>query len=308
MQSHRQFELARLQVSHLLPNSFLQCAFVAGFALLGSLSTAHAETIYGVTEQRFLVTWDSSTPGAIETGVPISGLEVNEMLLGLDFRPATGELFALGSMSRLYTLNPSTGVATSVGSGFGPLNGSAFGFDFNPVLDRIRVVSDANNNYVLNPNDGTATEVTNVFYDAGDLQAGQDPNITHSAYTNSFSGAGTTQLYGIDSGFDSLVTQDNSAGTLNTVGSVGVDLTIRGGFDVSGASGFAYLAALAENSSQSAFYQIDLNTGISTLVGQIGGGSIITAMAVSPAPEPATATLALTCGIALAALARRRKG
>jgi hypothetical protein len=299
--------LVEVLFSRFFSKPFVRYASAASVCLWVSLATARAETIYGVTEQRFLVSWNADTPGAIQTGVPISGLEVNEVVLGLDFRPSTGELFALGSMSRLYTLNLSTGEATAVGSGFGPLNGSAFGFDFNPVLDRISIVSDANNNYVVNPNDGTVTEVTSVFYNGSDIHAGQDPNITHLAYTNSIAGASTTELYGIDAGFDSLVTQADSAGNLSTVGSVGVDLTVRGGFDVSADSGVAYLAALAENSSQSAFYRIDLNTGISTALGQIGGGSIITAMAVSPAPEPATVTLALSCGIALVAFARRRR-
>lgn len=291
--------------SILLSNLLLLGTLVTGITF-GSHKAARAETIYGVTEQRFLVTWDSTSPDAILTGVPITGLQLNEVLLGLDFRPSTGELFALGSQSHLYLVDRNTGATTQVGTAFGPLNGSAFGFDFNPVIDRIRVVSDANNNYVLNPNDGTVAAATNVFYDVGDLREGSDPNVTHLAYTNSFSGAATTQLYGIDAGFDSLVQQQNSDGNLDTVGALGVDLTVRGGFDISGQSGFAYLAALPESSSQSAFYQVDLNTGISTLIGQIGGGNVITAMAVAPVPEPATASLAMACGIALLATACRR--
>lgn len=55
--------------------------------------------------------------------VPISGLSAGQRLVGMDYRPNTGQLFALGynaaastSNARLYVLNPITGVATPVGS------------------------------------------------------------------------------------------------------------------------------------------------------------------------------------------------
>ena len=41
----------------------------------------------------------------------------DEALLGIDMRPATGELYGLGSTSRLYRVDPDTGVATAVGTG-----------------------------------------------------------------------------------------------------------------------------------------------------------------------------------------------
>ena len=80
----------------------------------------------------------------------VTGLQSNETLLGIDFRPATGELYGLGSTSRLYKVDPTTAVATAVGGQFSRcLSGFSFGFDFNPVIDRIRVVSETNQNLVL---------------------------------------------------------------------------------------------------------------------------------------------------------------
>ncbi|MFZ4574512.1 MAG: DUF4394 domain-containing protein [Phycisphaerales bacterium] len=277
----------------------------AGVVTIGLLaaSQAGAEIVYGVTQQQRLVTWDSANPGAILTGRSIMGLQVNEDVLGIDLRPATGELFALGSFNRLYTINPANGQATQVGGVFStPLNGSNFGFDFNPVIDRIRVVSNANNNYVLNPNTGGITVATSLFFGAGDANNGLDPNVVHSAYTNSFAGATSTQLYGLDTGRDILVTQANSAGTLGTVGPVGTDLTELGGFDISGATGTAYATIRDNTIVRSTFWTINLQTGAGTMVGEVGGGEIITAMTVVPAPGVG---LLAACGSLM--LTRRRR-
>ncbi len=255
-------------------------------AIVALAGAANAELVYGVTDTQTLVSFDSSDSTSILSGVAISGLASNEQIRGIDIRPATGQLYALGSFNNMYTIDAATGAATQVGSGpfAPPTNGSSFGFDFNPVIDRIRVVSDANQNLVLNPNDGTSTMVTDLFFGAGDINEGMDPNIVGSAYTNSFFGATSTQLYGIDTGLDVLVTQANSAGTLQTIGSVGVDLNDTLSFDISGATGLAYATVVSDDFSSSTFWQINLLTGEATALGEIGGGSLITSMTVVPTP------------------------
>jgi len=279
---------------------------VASSAAMMAGSAASAEVVYGVTDTQTLVSFNSGNPMNILSGVALSGLQQNELVRGIDFRPATGQLFAMGSFNNLYTVNISTGAATVVGAGnFSPsLNGSSFGFDFNPVIDRIRIVSDANQNMVGNPNDGTTTTtgVIPVFYTAGDANEGVDPNIVGSAYTNSFSGAVSTQLYGIDTGLDVLVTQANSAGTLVTVGSLGTDLGDTLSFDISGLTGVGYLSVMDATNSISTFWTIDLSTGAASMIGDIGGGAVVTAISVIPAPG-AVAVAGLA---ALAGLRRRR--
>ncbi|MFN3168427.1 MAG: DUF4394 domain-containing protein [Phycisphaeraceae bacterium] len=276
---------------------------VAGLAWAG---TTRAETAFAVTQNGTLISFDTASPNALTAGFAITGLQANEVIHGIDFRPATGELYALGSTSRLYTLDTATGAATQVGSGpFAPaLNGSSFGFDFNPVIDRIRVVSDVDKNYVLNPNDGTATGVTDLFYNAGDANETANPNVVNSAYTNSFAGTTSTQLYGIDTGLDILVTQANSAGTLQTVGAIGADVNAIGAFDISGATGDAFVAEIdvATSPNRTRFWTLDLNTGQGTFVGEVGGGQIVTALAVVPEPG----SLALLGLAGLSVLRRRR--
>ncbi len=271
--------------------------------LLGVCGTAQAELAYGVTSNQTLVSFDTGSPAAIQSGLAISGLQTNEQIRGIDFRPANGVLYALGSCNNLYTINTSTGAASLVGSGVGlPLNGSSFGFDFNPVIDRIRVVSDAGNNYVLNPDTGAGTQVTSLFYAGGDANAGMTPNVTSSAYTNSFAGTTSTQLYGIDTGLDILVRQANSAGTLETVGFLGADIVDMAGFDISGTTGMAYAVSIENGATRSVLWSIDLDTGAATMLGEIGGGSILTSFAVVPAPG----VVSLAMPLALAGLRRRR--
>lgn len=289
------------------PNARTAAAAAIAAAGLALAAPSSAEIVFGVTLQDTLVTWDSASPGVLLTGTPIQGLQPNEVIRGIDFRPATGELYALGSFSRLYRVNTVSGVATQVGAQFSTaLNGSQFGFDFNPTIDRIRVVSNADQNLVLNPITGEVQLVaTTLAYPAGDPNAGRDPDVVHSAYTNSFPGATTTQLYGLDTGLDILVTQANNAGTLGTVGPVNADITSTGGFDISGATGIAYAAVMDVNLARSTFWTINLATGAGTMVGEIDGGVVITAMAVAPViPAPAASAI---LGLAGFAVLRRRR-
>lgn len=281
----------------------LIAAIVAGTALAAAIP-AQAEIVYGVTTQQVLVSWDSANPTNILSGVALNGFASNERVHSIDFRPATGQLYALGSSSRIYTINLGNGLATGVG---GPLsttlNGGVFGFDFNPMIDRIRVTSDVNQNLVVNPDTGAIQlAATALAYVAGDANFGQDPSVSSSAYTNNFPGAATTQLYGIDTRLDVLVTQANNAGTLNTVGALGLNINSLGGFDISGATtAFATLQPVGE--SRSGFYSINLATGAATRVGEVGGGLVIEAMAL--APSPGSLALALL-GFGVAGVRRRR--
>ncbi|MBB5351686.1 hypothetical protein HNR46_001925 [Haloferula luteola] len=274
-----------------------------GLLILTS-STAHGASLVGLVElgagSQALSMFDSSSPG-IASGAPvtISGLGSGESLLGIDFRPATGQLFGLGSSGSLYTLNLSSGVASQVGSGFGSaLSATSYGFDFNPVIDRIRIVGDDDSNTVGHPDLGTATIVTSVFYDSGDVNFGANPNVVHHAYTNSFSPApSSTQLYAIDTALDILVAQANSAGTLTTIGSLGIDAMDLGGFDIA-PDGTAYAAF--SNGLVTTLYTLDLTTGSATMIGNPTGS--LSGLAVVPEP-----TTALLCSAAsLLGLRRRR--
>ena len=210
-------------------------------------------------------------PGTTLRVLNITGLQGGEDVEGIDFRPADDALYLLGSTSRLYTVNLTTGAATQVGSsGAFTLNGSNFGFDVNPLADRIRVVSDTEQNLRLNPTTGalSATD-TNLAYANGDVNFGDNPSVVGVGYTNNVNGATSTTLYGIDSAEDVLFTQNPpNNGTLNTVGALGVDFGTSSGFDV--ANGASY--GLANNGNN--LYFVNLTTGATLLAGTMTGSMI----------------------------------
>lgn len=246
----------------------------------------NAEIVYGTTIQGFLVSWDSESPGTLRSGVAVSGLQSNEVLVGLDFRPRTGEMYGVGSQNQLYRIDPSTGRATSVGQPLTTaLDGSNFGVDFNPVADRIRVLSNTEQNLRVNPDTGDAIVDGRLAYAAGDQNFGADPDLVHAAYTNNRDGAQSTQLFALDADLNALVLFDDpNSGVVRTVGALGEDITEFGGFDISGVTGVAYAALRNSTENASFFWRVDLQTGRATRVGEISAGIIVTSMTLIPAP------------------------
>jgi len=279
--------------------------FAAALMFIGSLAPAYGGLIVLTNSQNQLLTIDSATPGTISNTVGITGLQGGESILGIDFRPATGQLYGLGSTSRLYTINTTTGAATQVGSaGAFTLSGTAFGFDFNPTVDRIRVIGNTGQNLRLNPNDGTLA-ATDTAINGGPTA------LVGSAYTNNFAGAVTTSLYGIDANADSLYLSSNpNAGTYGLVGPLGLNAIANLGFDI-GSDGIAFAAIQTQNIlaqvGAAGLYTINLSTGAATLVGQIGpSGQDITGLAIVLVPEPATFGLMGLGTAGLLYFARRR--
>ncbi|BAM02215.1 DUF4394 domain-containing protein [Phycisphaera mikurensis] len=288
------------------PTRSLAAAGLA-IAAVGVTSAASAELIYGLTTQNSVTVFDSAAPSVSIDGGAVTGLANNENLLAIDYRPATDEIYLLGSTNRLYTFDTDTFEATPFAAFSPRLRGTSFAFDFNPAFmsgEFARIISDTDNNRVVSGDSGQylgPVEKTPVFYAAGDANEGADPNIAGIAYTNSVAGATTTQQFGIDQKLGVLVTVANNAGTLNTIGSLGVSpLTNELGLDISGATGIAY--ANLQSGPNSALYTIDLDTGVATSLGAITTGDLIRDLTVVPEP-----TAAAVLGLGGLALLRRRR-
>ncbi len=240
-------------------------------------------TFYGVTTSNQLIRFNLSTPNNVTIIGTITGLQSGENILGIDFRPVNGQLYALGSSSRLYTINLTTAAASQIGNaGAFTLNGTNFGFDFNPTVDRIRVVSNTGQNLRINPNDGSLS-ATDPNLNPG------TPMVTAAAYTNSISGATTTTLYDIDTGNNTLNIQNPAnAGTLVPVGPLGVTATGTNGFDIIARDGSAYAALTV--GGVTGLYVINLQTGAATFVAVIGNGAPLRGLAAASGSGTAGAT------------------
>ncbi len=212
---------------------------------------------YAVDQANNLLIFNPTQSSAV-VSKPIAGLQPGEMVLGIDMRPATAQLYALGSSSRIYAINMSSGVATAIGSGaFTPaLSGTSFGFDFNPTVDRIRVVSNTGQNLRLHPTTGV------VAANDPALNPGM-PSVDAAGYTNSFAGSTATTLYDVDFATDKLYIQNPAnAGTLTEVGSLGINVEAGNGFDLGGRSNKAW--GIFTVGSSAALYTVNLSNGMAT--------------------------------------------
>lgn len=269
--------ISRATQRALLVASTLCALVVPGLARAG-------EEIFAVTVSNQLINFNSDSPWFYSSR-PITGMSPGEQALGIDFRPAppSGRLYVLGSTSRLYRIDDAfTGVAVPVGGTLSPaLNGTNFGFDFNPTVDRIRVISDAGQNIRLHPDLGTVAAVDSMLkFTLSDVNAAATAMAGGAAYTNNMASASSTTLYDIDAGLDILVTQaPPNNGRLNTVGSLGVNVSGVNGFDVSGFTGVAF-AIFDTGAPVSSLFTINLMTGSATLKGQLGCGEVVRGMSV----------------------------
>jgi Domain of unknown function (DUF4394) len=233
-----------------------------------------------------LLRFDSRSPRHVRSK-QITGLPAGVTLGGIDFRPATGDLYALGSDKVVYRVNVATAIAVAEGPAFetapAALNSGNIGFDFNPTVDKIRVTSDADDNIRLNPDEGNLLAKDTSLTPA-------DVQVVGSAYTNSsFTAFATrptvTELYALDiaPSKDRLwIQRPANNGTLIMPLSLGFDLGPNAGFDIVrsdsvGNVGYVAGTQLGRNAAQ--LWRVDLATGKTRSLGRIGKGVTITGLA-----------------------------
>ena len=138
----------------------------------------------------------------------------NSNFIGIDFRPANNQLYALTDTGILYTVAlgaANLGALTKV-SALAPRFDAGYQslMDFNPVVDAIRLIGSDNSNYaVVKDANGilnTTAVQTALTYPAPDVNAGKDPNVSCGAYNNNVAGATVTIFYAIDYSKDTFLT------------------------------------------------------------------------------------------------------
>ncbi|MGV3525129.1 MAG: DUF4394 domain-containing protein [Candidatus Sericytochromatia bacterium] len=239
--------------------------------------------VFALQNNNVIQRFSSNTPGTQDSTLTVTGLTDNDVLVGIDFRPANGQLFGLGSGSRIYSIDTTTGAATAIGNEpLDPLvNGSSIGFDFNPTVDRIRVHTNLRQNLRVDPNTGMIAMVDGeLTYSESDSNAGGTPNLVAAAYTNNMASATTTQLFALDASRDTLVSLDANAGVITTVGNLGINIEDAAGFDIT-SDGMAYVAVKEASKTGSSFYQINLSNGMVTLVADIASAEPVIGLAIN---------------------------
>jgi hypothetical protein len=291
-----------------MPVSRQALTLAASVLLLGACATTEPmgppakEMIYAVTGSNKLIQFNAGQPQKILSSKALTGLAAGDRLLGIDYRVARGQLFALGASGQLYRINTADGSASAIGTPAAlPREGATeWGFDFNPTVDRIRVVNDAGFNLRLHPDtgavvDGNAEQPGLQFdgrlaYDAADANAGKAPAIVAAGYTYNKDNDKITTNYALDGRQGTLVHQGTkegvqpmvspNTGRLYTVGSLGIGAFERATLDISDVSNAAYAAV--SRGTASSWYRIDLASGRATLVGTIAGGEAVVGAAIEP--------------------------
>ena len=237
-----------------------------------------------------LVQYSTSYPEKSINSSTLSGMQEGEKILGIDFRPATGELYALGSNSRLYTINFSSGNVTLVaamstipmgGTTAVPLSlsGTSFGFDFNPVVDRIRIVSNTGQNLRAHP-------TTGVTIVDGSINP-QPVSVNGVAYDNNDTDTTTTtELYALDVTSDKLFEIDPpNNGTLIEPLPINLNITGDGGFDIAPRNAHVKTdigLGLYPVNGVSTLFKIDVETGETKVLASYKSAAY-SAIAISPA-------------------------
>lgn len=213
-----------------------------------------AQDIFAVTTGGSLVRLDNIGLANLSTQA-LTGLAGGETVFGVDFRPATGQLYILGSTGQLYTVNTTTAVATAVGAPL-TLSGSSFGFDFNPSVDRIRIISSNGENLRVNPDTGAL--------------AGTDTNISPAgvyaaaAYTPASPGNPTT-LYDFEVNGSQFGTQGGvdgnpspNGGVFMPIANLGINISSETQFDID-SQGNGFFTTF--DGAVTRLYYIDLDNG-----------------------------------------------
>jgi hypothetical protein len=265
---------------------------------------ARKEIILALDADMQLIRVNAGQPRRVLARQRVTGLEPGEKLVGIDYRIARGELYALANSGRLYRMDATTGALRPVGTvpAAIPLSGALFGFDFNPAADRIRVVGENGLNLRLHPDTGAAVDGnpaqdgvqpdTPLSYAPGDAHAGKRPAVVAAAYTYNKNDEKITTNFAIDRQLGVLVMQGSkegatpvvspNTGRLLTVGPLGLGELGDVSFDIADVSGAAFAAIRSVNAPRTRLFQIDLMTGRASLLGTVGDGAPLLGIAVMP--------------------------
>jgi hypothetical protein len=254
--------------------TLIAAAVVAGS--LGFASTASAQSIVALIGNNQLTIVDFKTRKATSTA-QVKGVQ----LIGIDVRPADGQLWGVTVDGQVGTLDPKTGVFTKKADLSDKLKaGNVATIDFNPAADRLRLMSADGTSHRANVDDGKVTVDGSHKYADTDMNKGKKPRVIAGAYSNSVKGTKETTLYNIDAVTGTLVRQaPPNDGVLNTIGALGIKINGPVAFDIVATGDGQNDAWLFNNGT---LYQVDLKTGKATAAGKMTVKGRVTDIAYLP--------------------------
>jgi hypothetical protein len=231
----------------------------------GPVSGLEGRAIFGLTCANQLVLFGSGNPEELQRQIQITGMNAGSVMVGIDFRG--GDLYGVGTDSRVYTVDTLTGAATAVGGAFSPaLTGEHFGMAYDAGHDVLHVASvESNQSLEINPTSGTVTAARpELAYAVGDEHQGANPALAAEAYHGS-------ALYGVESNENTVVMASAETGALTTVADLAFNVYLCSGMDID-TDGTAYAALGTDSGSE--LYTIDLGSGAPTYLGDIAGSPV----------------------------------
>lgn len=305
-----------MRLTRLLP--FGLAALLAACASMPDSGANQPTLAYTLSENQELLHLDTRAPQTVLARQPLTGLARGDRLVGLSLRAADGQLYALARSGQLYRVDRTTGAAQKMGTGVAPpgtasfgmgtgiagliFSGDAFGIDFNPVADRLRVVSDVGLNLRLNPEtsvaeDGDPAQAgrqpdTALRYAADDANAGKTPAVVAVAYARDAADPQRSTAYAIDRELGTLVLLGSragatpavspNAGTLRTIGALGLGRLRDASLDIDGRNNRAFAVVRTVDDLRARLYTIDLQSGRARAVGVVEQGRPVQGLAIAP--------------------------
>jgi Domain of unknown function (DUF4394) len=198
--------------------------------------------VYAVDLENNFLVFGTESFDVLSQQKRITGLPILKRIIGMVVRPSNGKLYGVGNDSRVYTIDPSTALATPVSSGqFSPKIVDFFEIHFAMALEpngnRVRLIStEGGTNWSISLDDGTAVTGEPVHFVAGDPHEGETPHIAALIYRPSspdaalnagvsrlasVSGPCTEVMYMIDPDLAAYIGScDGNSGDLGTLGPI----------------------------------------------------------------------------------------
>jgi len=306
------------------------------------LPVAKAERIFAITDQsvssptssiydRRLWELDTSDLVPSPLGSPavsrnvgtITGL--SGVLNCIDFRPADGGLYAASLVAsspdsvQLYRIDSTSFVAQPLGTPIHSpiplsLSSSRLSMDIDPVSDVVHITDRDGLLLLVDPDDGRSISThVNIGYVPGDTNFGVSPLLREVGFDRQPGRESFGTMFGYDARAGTLVRIGDVNGTpngaesgeLHSLGTVRQP-GVHTGFDISAATGLAYMYVQNAAGPNGSLFSVDLEAGTTSLLGptfhSIRGFNDIAV----PIPEPTCQALFACAGIG--AFGRRRRG